>query len=297
MVDDLRNVKREDKAFPVGLINVGNTCYFNSLIQTYFAIAPLRCEVLRFPLRAAFSAAHVQQYSVTINFMCELQALFAEMLLTERSACDPSAFLKTVVRRDGAPFATGSQEDVGEFQDFVLTHLAQGIALAERVRSGSDADDASGGGSGGDEQEEGRKLKQIKLNENHQANNVVKEGEGKIVMMKKEEEEKEEEKTTKVENSGEAVSASARDNAENIENEREEGGTAFSPHLSSPLCQTSRIMPASPAANLLSLSSHQTVANEKQMRCAFIQDLFMGDKTQCLSAKEANGEIYTTEIK
>lgn len=33
---------------PVGLMNVGNTCYFNSLMQTYFMIPQLVREVLNF---------------------------------------------------------------------------------------------------------------------------------------------------------------------------------------------------------------------------------------------------------
>lgn len=39
---------RED--WPVGLCNIGNTCYLNSLLQFYFTIKPLRDMVLNFDL-------------------------------------------------------------------------------------------------------------------------------------------------------------------------------------------------------------------------------------------------------
>lgn len=40
--------KRGSAASPVGLDNIGNTCYLNSLLQFYFTIKPLREMVLDF---------------------------------------------------------------------------------------------------------------------------------------------------------------------------------------------------------------------------------------------------------
>ncbi|KAL0073164.1 hypothetical protein F4703DRAFT_1746442 [Phycomyces blakesleeanus] len=39
-------IKRESVCIPVGLNNIGNTCYFNSLLQYYFTLLPLRKTVL-----------------------------------------------------------------------------------------------------------------------------------------------------------------------------------------------------------------------------------------------------------
>lgn len=36
--------------WPVGLDNIGNTCYLNSLLQFYFTIKPLRDMILQFDL-------------------------------------------------------------------------------------------------------------------------------------------------------------------------------------------------------------------------------------------------------
>ena len=40
--------RQRQEGVPVGLMNVGNTCYFNSLMQTYFMIPQLVKEVLQF---------------------------------------------------------------------------------------------------------------------------------------------------------------------------------------------------------------------------------------------------------
>jgi ubiquitin carboxyl-terminal hydrolase 25 len=39
--------KREDNV-PVGLKNLGNTCYFNSILQVYFNIPEFACAILEF---------------------------------------------------------------------------------------------------------------------------------------------------------------------------------------------------------------------------------------------------------
>lgn len=55
---------------PVGLKNVGNTCYFNSMLQTYFMIPDFRRAVLTFPDLSAVPTSDPNKPVITCNFCC-----------------------------------------------------------------------------------------------------------------------------------------------------------------------------------------------------------------------------------
>ncbi|KAL6077181.1 Ubiquitin carboxyl-terminal hydrolase 28 [Balamuthia mandrillaris] len=122
--------KRED-GVPVGLRNVGNTCYFNSLLQTYFFIPELRRAVLRFPPLSELSEEAAK--SSTAAFMVELQRLFAYMLLTNQKWVDPTPLLKKLMDKNGEPINIGNQEDVSEFNELFLTRITEGLELTSSL--------------------------------------------------------------------------------------------------------------------------------------------------------------------
>ena len=101
--------KREDGA-PVGILNVGNTCYFNSLLQVYFHIPGFVEKVLKFK---------VPEPDEEGKFKCvsELQMAFAKMIRGNQKFVNPSGVLENLKNAygDSIRFAAGEQNDVHEF--------------------------------------------------------------------------------------------------------------------------------------------------------------------------------------
>ncbi|KAF4796421.1 hypothetical protein TURU_084065 [Turdus rufiventris] len=94
--------------WPVGMKNIGNTCWFSAVIQGKRNIA----------------------------FMQELQCLFALMLGTWRKFVDPSAALE--VLRDVFRSAEQPQQDVSEFTHKLLDWLEDAFQLTVNVTSSGD---------------------------------------------------------------------------------------------------------------------------------------------------------------
>ncbi|KAL6937547.1 hypothetical protein ACO0RG_004058 [Hanseniaspora osmophila] len=88
--------------WPVGLCNVGNTCYLNSLLQFYFTIVPLRTYIMQYSAKMEtlinengkrriggreVSAFEVQRSTKFIN---QLRTLFFDMIHTNSKVVTPS---------------------------------------------------------------------------------------------------------------------------------------------------------------------------------------------------------------
>ncbi|KAJ5606404.1 hypothetical protein N7510_009185 [Penicillium lagena] len=89
--------------WPVGLQNIGNTCYLNSLLQFYFSIRPFRDMVLDFEtfqmdLNDQASLDHKQvgsrkvmkkEVERSLRFLRELRTLFNDMITSPQSSVTP----------------------------------------------------------------------------------------------------------------------------------------------------------------------------------------------------------------
>uniref|UniRef100_A0A3Q0SAV9 Ubiquitin carboxyl-terminal hydrolase n=1 Tax=Amphilophus citrinellus TaxID=61819 RepID=A0A3Q0SAV9_AMPCI len=91
-----------------GLVNLGNTCYMNSIIQTLFMATDFRRHVLSLHLNSSNT------------LMKKLQLLFAFLAHTQRAAYAPRNFLEA----SRPPwFNVGSQQDCSEYLRFLLDRL------------------------------------------------------------------------------------------------------------------------------------------------------------------------------
>ncbi|NP_780691.2 ubiquitin carboxyl-terminal hydrolase 28 isoform 1 [Mus musculus] len=127
------NWRRVD-GWPVGLKNVGNTCWFSAVIQSLFQLPEFRRLVLSYNLPQNIlenCRSHTEKRN--IMFMQELQYLFALLLGSNRKFVDPSAALDLL--KGAFRSSEEQQQDVSEFTHKLLDWLEDAFQLAVNVNS------------------------------------------------------------------------------------------------------------------------------------------------------------------
>ncbi|KKZ64949.1 hypothetical protein EMCG_09145 [[Emmonsia] crescens] len=102
LAQDATQANRVLKEWPVGLQNIGNTCYLNSLLQFYFTVTPFRKMVIHFddykmPLdemslerkKIGSRKVSVAEIERSQKFLRELQSLFKKMISSPTSSVMP----------------------------------------------------------------------------------------------------------------------------------------------------------------------------------------------------------------
>nr|XP_057942450.1 ubiquitin carboxyl-terminal hydrolase 28 isoform X2 [Doryrhamphus excisus] len=119
-------IRQDD--WPVGIRNVGNTCWFSAVIQSLFHLPVFRRLVLNYHLSEQIldkCKSHADKRNIA--FMQELRCLFALMVGSTRRFVDPSAAVELL--RDA--FRTSeAQQDVSEFSHKLLDWLEDAFQLA-----------------------------------------------------------------------------------------------------------------------------------------------------------------------
>ncbi|KAI1883638.1 hypothetical protein AGOR_G00233630 [Albula goreensis] len=108
LASGLLRITGKSETGKTGLINLGNTCYMNSIIQTLFMATDFRRSVLSLNLNGSNT------------LMKKLQLLFAFLAHTQRAAYAPRNFFEA----SRPPwFTAGSQQDCSEYLRFLLDRL------------------------------------------------------------------------------------------------------------------------------------------------------------------------------
>ncbi|XP_065737817.1 ubiquitin carboxyl-terminal hydrolase 28 isoform X11 [Phocoena phocoena] len=125
---------RRVDGWPVGLKNVGNTCWFSAVIQSLFQLPEFRRLVLSYSLPQNVlenCPSHTEKRNIV--FMQELQYLFALMMGSNRKFVDPSAALDLLKGAFRSP--EEQQQDVSEFTHKLLDWLEDAFQLAVNINN------------------------------------------------------------------------------------------------------------------------------------------------------------------
>ncbi|XP_062982823.1 ubiquitin carboxyl-terminal hydrolase 25 isoform X3 [Elgaria multicarinata webbii] len=127
--------KRQDNC-PVGLKNVGNTCWFSAVIQSLFNLLEFRRLVLNYsPPASAQDLPRNQKENRNLPFMRELRYLFALLAGSKRKYVDPSRAVE--ILKDAFKSTDSQQQDVSEFTHKLLDWLEDAFQIkAEEEQDG-----------------------------------------------------------------------------------------------------------------------------------------------------------------
>lgn len=109
--------RREVPTRPVGLRNLGNTCYVNSVLQCLFANVDFRNAILSLPMPQPNQQTSTSNELTDDPIIKSLQNLFIEMLCGSRSPVDPSPLIASLQLDHSV------QQDGQEFMKLLLTLL------------------------------------------------------------------------------------------------------------------------------------------------------------------------------
>ncbi|XP_063292549.1 ubiquitin carboxyl-terminal hydrolase 28 isoform X1 [Pelobates fuscus] len=115
--------------WPVGLKNIGNTCWFSAVIQSLFHLPEFRRLVFSYSIsRSMLERCRSRSEKRNIAFMQELQCLFALMVGSNRRFVDPSAAVELL--KDAFLSEEAQQQDVSEFTHKLLDWLEDAFQQA-----------------------------------------------------------------------------------------------------------------------------------------------------------------------
>ncbi|XP_040282740.1 ubiquitin carboxyl-terminal hydrolase 28 isoform X2 [Bufo bufo] len=131
------NDLRRSGDWPVGLKNIGNTCWFSAVIQSLFHLPEFRRLVHSYSIsQSMIERCRSRSEKRNIAFMQELQYLFALMVGSNRKFVDPSAALELL--KDAFMSEEAQQQDVSEFSHKLLDWLEDAFQLAVNGESPGD---------------------------------------------------------------------------------------------------------------------------------------------------------------
>ncbi|XP_059395551.1 ubiquitin carboxyl-terminal hydrolase 25 isoform X5 [Carassius carassius] len=128
--------RKRQQNCPVGLKNVGNTCWFSAVIQSLFNLLEFQRLVLHYsPPARVQDLPRNQKEHRNLPFMQELRCLFSLLVGSKRKYVDPSRAVE--ILKDAFKSSESQQQDVSEFTHKLLDWLEDAFQIkAEEDREG-----------------------------------------------------------------------------------------------------------------------------------------------------------------
>ena len=112
VVEDADKALKRQQGDPIGLRNLGATCYLNSFLQMMFHNRAIRNEIL------AFDVESLEKDSRQYTVVKELQLLLTRLALSSRNVVDPSDFVLSL------GIESSEQQDAQEFTNLFLSYIS-----------------------------------------------------------------------------------------------------------------------------------------------------------------------------
>lgn len=126
------NDRKRDCDWPVGLKNVGQTCWFSAVIQSFFHLPAFRVLVLNF--KPPQQEPKSERERKILDFMLELRKLFSLLVGSQRKYVDPNRAVG-ILRGylGGQSNYCNNQQDVSEFTHKLLDWLEEAFKIRDKV--------------------------------------------------------------------------------------------------------------------------------------------------------------------
>jgi ubiquitin carboxyl-terminal hydrolase 25/28 len=122
----------------VGLLNIANCCYLNSLLQCYFLMDKFKQILLTAdPLPDIDLLLHdnktkLKRVRGEYELLAKLKRFFTMMALTSKKYLDPTDVLQNLVDSVGEKLTYGEEKDLSEINIMVIERLSEGLTFSKR---------------------------------------------------------------------------------------------------------------------------------------------------------------------
>ncbi|KAJ3423827.1 ubiquitin carboxyl-terminal hydrolase [Anaeramoeba flamelloides] len=127
--EDINHIIKDNDLVPCGLRNVSNTCYVNSLFQSYFTIEAFRKKVLECVIPDTNNLPN------DLQVLYQLQLLFCSMLQMKNKTVNPKKLVKLILEEESGTMDFGRQNDITEFEDKFCDKIERGINYLRKTQN------------------------------------------------------------------------------------------------------------------------------------------------------------------